>query len=359
MMLRERGTTATIHIPHITHNLRVFKRLHPGRLIAVVKADAYGHGLAHVVPALADCDAFAVATLEEALALRQLAPDKKIILLEGVFNPTEMKTAAAQRLDVVVHQDYQIKLLSGLSAKSGVAAWLKIDSGMHRLGFRRELAPDKITQLTSLPAVKQLRIMAHYATSEQAHCEQTKDQRQLAHDLKSFGLECSFSNTGAVLNQLADPAEWVRVGIGLYGISPLPQGPWGADFGLKPVMQLSAKIIASKRIKAGGLVGYGGHFQAPKDMRIGIVGIGYADGYPWSPHPSQVLVEDQAVAVLGRVSMDMMAIDLSAFSAPMTGAEVLIWGPGMPTEQVAKDLNLIPYALTCGITKRVKFNVVQ
>lgn len=359
MMLRERGTTATIHIQHITHNLRVFRRLHPGRIIAVVKADAYGHGLTHVVPALAECDAFAVATLEEALELRALAPRQKIILLEGVFNPSEMQTAVEQQLDVVVHQDYQIELLSAVTANQVVDVWLKIDSGMHRLGFRYALAPEKIKQVEQLTAVKQTRLMAHYATSEHTGSEQTIEQQQLARDLKQHGLECSFSNTGAVLNQLAEPDEWARVGIGLYGISPLPQGQWGADFGLRPVMHLSAKVIASKRIKAGDLVGYGGHFLAPEDMRIGIVGIGYADGYPWSAHPSQVLVAGQAVAVLGRVSMDMMAIDLTDFSAPMTGAEVLIWGQGMPTEQVAQDLKLIPYALTCGITKRVKFNAVQ
>ncbi len=172
----------------------------------------------------------------------------------------------------------------------------------------------------------------------------------------SAGYEYSFSNTAAVLNNLGFDEEWVRVGIGLYGISPLAKPQWAEYYNLKPVMELTAKIIATKYIKKGVRVGYCGRFVAKEDMRIGIVGIGYADGYPWSELSSSVVVKNSKVSVLGRVSMDMIAIDISQFDEAMTGVEVSMWGELLPIEQVAQDLKLIPYALTCGITDRVKFH---
>ncbi len=356
-MRRERGTQARIHTAHISHNLKQFRRLHPGKIIAVVKADAYGHGLERVVPHLSDCDAFAVATIEEALELRRLEPQKKIILLEGVFNRSEMRTATEQHFDVVVHQDYQIDLLLEAAAGKAPEVWLKIDTGMNRLGFHPDAFTSKLNAIEKTP-IQKVRLMTHYASSESVKSTQTQAQSQLNQWIKSLGYEYSFSNTGAVLNHLAEPQEWARVGIGLYGMSPLAK-QWAKAFDLQPVMHLTAKIIATKKIKAGSQVGYGGTYQASTDMRIGVVGIGYADGYPWSEHPSQVLVRDRMVRVLGRVSMDMMAIDLSVFDQHMTGETVTIWGDQLPIEQVAADLKMIPYALTCGITRRVKYEEIQ
>ena len=355
---RERGTTAYINTSHISHNLNLFKQLHAGNIIAVVKADAYGHGLNYVVPALAACDAFAVATLEEALELRELDANKRIILLEGVFNSYEMNTAIEKQFDLVIHQDYQIKLLQSAHNTAEVDVWVKVDSGMNRLGFHIDELSDKLTQINAIESITAVRLMAHFATSSSVDCAQTQDQISSNTWLKSLGYEYSFSNTGGVLNQLVEQDEWARVGLGLFGISPLRAGKWGRDYGLKPVMHLTAKIIASKFIKAGSQVGYGGHFIAENDMRIGIVGIGYADGYPWSERHSSVMLDDVKAAVIGRVSMDMIAIDLSAFEQNLTGKEVTIWGHNLPIEAVADDLKLIPYTLSCGITKRVKFHAI-
>ena len=356
---RERGTTAFINTTHITHNLNVFKQLHPGKIIAVVKADAYGHGLKHAVPALSACDAFAVATIEEAMELRGLDKDKKILLLEGVFNSYEMDLANEHKFDVVIHQDYQIELLKSAEKTTDIDVWLKVDSGMSRLGFHVDEISDKLTQLNAIKTIGTIRLMSHFAASDNVKCQQPQAQVNCNTWLKTLGYQGSFSNTGAVLNQLSDEHEWARVGLGLFGISPLSTTKQGHAYGLKPVMHLTAKIIASKYIKAGSQVGYGGHYTAKNDMRIGIVGIGYADGYPWSEHNSSVLLNGIKTAVIGRVSMDMIAIDISAFEQNLTGQDVTIWGEGLPIEAVADDLKLIPYTLSCGITKRVKFYAIQ
>ncbi len=355
----ERGTAAYINTSHISHNLNVFKGLHPGKIIAVVKADAYGHGLKNVVPALIDCDAFAVATIEEALALRQLNSEKKIMLLEGVFNDYEMSLAIAHRLDVVIHQDYQVELLKTVPATHDMDVWLKIDSGMNRLGFRLDQLADKLNIIKDIDGMGQIRLMSHFASSDDIHCQQTRSQIKINDQIKTMGYEYSFSNTSAVLNQLNTHEEWCRVGIGLFGISPLGMESYGGDFKLKPAMHLSANIIASKYIKAGEKIGYGGHYTASQNMRIAVVGIGYADGYPWSEHNSAVKVDGLRVAVLGRVSMDMIVIDVSKLKHKLTGKQVTIWGNDLPIEAVAADLKLIPYALICGITKRVKYHVIQ
>lgn len=357
-MYRERGTQAEINTAHISHNIKIFKKLHPGRVIAVVKADAYGHGLSTVVPHLSDCDAFAVATISEALELRNINDNKRIILLEGVFNHDELDLAIEKKFDVVVHQHYQIDLLKAHVRSNEIDAWLKIDTGMGRLGFEPEDAEQQLAQLQQAPVIKQTRIMAHFASADVKYATQTQDQISHNNQLKQLGVEYSFSNTAAVLNELSDDAEWIRVGIGLFGISPLHER-WASEFSLKPVMELTAKLIATKRIKAGSKVGYGGTFVASQDQMIGIVGIGYADGYPWSNNPSHVVIDGCKVAVIGRVSMDMMAVDLSEIESIKTGTVVYIWGEQWPIEAVANELGVIPYTLPCGITKRVKFNDIQ
>jgi len=356
---RERGTTAYIHTNHITHNLNVFKQLHSGKIIAVVKADAYGHRLKHVVPALKACDAFAVATIEEALELRALDEDKKILLLEGVFNSNEMNVAVEKQFDVVVHQDFQIRLLAEVDHLLRLDVWLKIDTGMSRLGFHADEVIEKLAELNSMDQINTIRLMSHFASSEAPKCLQTQGQLELNTWLKTLGLECSFSNTGGVLNKLSDDGEWARVGLGLFGISPLKADAWGNDFDLKPAMHLTAKIIATKTINVGSQVGYGGNFTVENETRIAVLGIGYADGYPWSEHSSFVLIDGIKAPVIGRVSMDMMTIDVSDFKGSLTGKEVTVWGGDLPAESVASDLNLIPYSLVCGIKNRVKKNVVQ
>jgi alanine racemase len=358
MAFRERGTEAVIHTAHLSHNLAQFKQLHTGPIIAVVKADAYGHGLAVAVEHLQQADAFAVATIEEAMAVRQVAPKHRIILLEGVFNQQELLLSIEQRFDVVIHQHYQVALLNQAPASGNLDVWLKIDTGMSRLGFPPAKAEALLQQLNAAKVVNTIRVMSHFASSDHPDSTQTQSQQTQNDWLKSLGYAYSLSNTGAVMNHLSDPSEWTRVGIGLYGISPIPEQT-GSDFKLLPVMELSAKLIATKTIPAGARVGYGGTYVASEDMKIGIVGIGYADGYPWTERQSQVMIHDTLVPVIGRVSMDMLAINLQDMPAARTGDRVLLWGHGLPIEQVAADMQLIPYTLPCGITKRVNFHVIQ
>jgi len=357
-MQRERGTQAVINTNYISHNLNQFKSLHSGKIIAVVKADAYGHGLAAVVPHLTAADAFAVATIEEAVALRAINSDKPIILLEGVFNSAELNTAIENKFHLVVHQIYQLELLRQAQGTKQIDVWLKIDTGMSRLGFSPQEAELHLPSIKGIHSINNLRIMTHFASSDLVDAEQTKQQMAMNDWVKTLGYEYSFSNTAAVLNQLSESTEWVRVGIGLFGISPLSK-QWAASFNLKPVMQLTAKIIAIKKIPQGALVGYGGTYKAKTDMRIGIVGMGYADGYPWSEKQSHVMVGGHKAHIIGRVSMDMMAIDLTDLPQVTTGFSIEAWGENWPIEAVADELGLIPYTLPCGITKRVKFTHVQ
>jgi alanine racemase len=356
-MYPERGTRADIDLSHLVHNIEVFKKRHTGPVIGVVKADAYGHGLARVTDALISCDALAVATIEEAVQLRTYIPDKRIILLEGVFNHTELELAIEKQFDVVVHQYYQLDLILDSDLKtSGVSVWLKVDTGMNRLGFSWQDYPQVLAQLQQTKLIREIRLMAHYAQSDDAGSSQTQRQIERNQILMNHGLDVSFANTGAVLNNLSCPGEWARVGLGLYGISPLPN-QFASDFNLKPVMQLSAKLISIKTVREGESVGYSASFTCPKDMSLGIVGMGYADGYPWSSRHSQVVIRGHYAPVIGRVSMDMLAIDLSVVKQPLIGEPVEIWGDQQPVEQVAQDLHTIPYTLVCGITGRVKFYV--
>lgn len=358
MKIRARGAQATINQQHLRHNVTTFKGMHRGPLVAVVKADAYGHGIEHVVPALGEVDAFAVATIDEAMQLRKLCHDQRIILLEGVFNDAELQLALSQNFDVVVHQKYQLALLDQLKTSDRLSVWLKVDTGMNRLGFELNFVKNTIEPLKNNPAIS-LHVMSHFAQSDQPLAMQTQQQLTANEWLSKLGLPFSFSNTAAVLSGISHPQEWVRVGLGLFGISPTEDST-AADFKLRPVMNLQSRVIATKSIQKGQTVGYGAHFVAQKPIRLAIVGIGYADGYPWSHSQStHVMLNGLVCPVVGRVSMDMLAIDVSAQPETEPGDVVQLWGDVLPVERLAKQLDVIPYALVCGITKRVKFDVIQ
>lgn len=355
-----RGTTATINLLHLRNNLAVFRKYHSGPIIAVVKADAYGHGLSQVVPALHDVEALAVATIEEAQHVRTLTTEQKIILLEGVFNADELQTAVQQRFDVVVHQPFQLDLIRQCRmAGVGLNVWIKVDTGMNRLGFRAENLAEIRQQLQQSEIVDAVMLMTHFADSDHADTTLTVNQF-----IKNQELICSFecfslSNTGAVLNGISHPEEWARLGIGLFGIKQ-PPGQTSMTSGLQPVMQLSANIIAIKNVKAGESIGYVATYTADRDLRMAVVGIGYADGYPWRPNSTaHALIGEHKCPLVGRVSMDMLAVDVSAVEDCAVGDEVILWGPELPTDAVAAELQLIPYVLTCGITRRVKFVYVN
>ncbi len=358
MNVRERGAKAVLKQANLTYNLNQFRKLHPGPITAVVKADAYGHGLEHVIPALNSVDAFAVATIEEALELRALTSKHRIILLEGVFNDEELAVALTQQFDLVVHQEYQIAMVMALPDTKSLNVWLKVDTGMGRLGFTPSQAKHHIKRMMTRAQLS-LHLMSHMAQSDQPLAIQTQQQQKHNEWIKSLGLPYSFSNTAAVLNRLSDANEWVRIGIGLFGVSPLV-GTSGQDFGLKPVMQLQSKIIATKVVDKGCGIGYGAQYVTTREQRIGVVGIGYADGYPWFKKASlQARIAGHYCDVLGRVSMDMLVVDLSEVPEIEAGEDVVLWGEELPVENLAMALDMIPYVLICGISKRVKYRVNQ
>jgi alanine racemase len=357
-----RPTGAVIDLSALRHNLERVRALAPrSRVMAVVKANAYGHGLAVTAQALTGADAFAVASLEEAQVIRRAGLAHPIVLLEGVFGTEELEEAARWNCELVVHDAYQLELIETSSLKGELSVWLKVDSGMNRLGFPLAAAKDAWRRLNAAPAVhKPVRLMTHLASADE-----TSNPKTLA-QIESFAIatsgiqaERSIANSAGILAWPQSHADWVRPGSMLYGASPFPSHT-GADDGLKPVMTMATALIAVKALKKGETVGYGGAFVAPQDMTLGIAAIGYGDGYPRHvPSGTPVLVKGVRVPLIGRVAMDMIALDLHSVPQPAVGDAVVVWGPGLPVEEIARTSGTIPLELLCGVTQRVKTIVVD
>ncbi|MFI4891548.1 MAG: alanine racemase [Steroidobacterales bacterium] len=349
--------SATIDTDALRHNLAVVRRRAPAsRVMAVIKANAYGHGLVTVARALDGADAFAVARVDEGLALRQAGITKPVVLLEGVFEREQLEAAAAANFELVVHIDEQVELLRAAPPGVQFDVWLKLDSGMNRLGLKGPAFAAARAALARLPAVRQpVRLISHFASADD------KDDPATAIQLARFqqateGLPGprSLANSAAMLNVPAALADWVRPGLLLYGVSPL-SGAIGADFGLQPVMTLHSRIIGLKDVSAGERVGYGGAWTAGRPTRLAIAAVGYGDGYPRSvPSGAPVLVGGAQAPLAGRVSMDMIGIDVTDLPrAAELGDPVVLWGPGLPVERIAELAGTIPYELLCGISQRV------
>jgi len=328
--------------------------------MAVIKANAYGHGLVGVARALQEADALAVARLEEAVAIRNAGLENRIVLLEGVFNADQLPLAGALGLDLVVHSPEQVAMVEAASLPRPVSAWLKVDTGMNRLGFRPEAARDAAARLSRCPNVAPgLRFMTHLA------CADERDEAMTARQVASFeaALEGlvggrSIANSAGLLWRADTRADWVRPGIMLYGVSPFAEG-CGADLGLRPAMRLTSSVIAVKDVGAGERVGYGGVWTAARDARIAIVAIGYGDGY--TRHlgsGTPVLVRDRRASLAGRISMDMIAVDVTGIPETRVGDEVVLWGGELPVEELARRAGTIPYELLCGVTQRVGVTLV-
>ncbi len=360
-----RGTTAVIDFDNLRHNFKVLQELSPGKLVLVVKADAYGHGLKQVVQALENVDCFAVATIDEAQIIRQYRPNVKILLLEGFLDKHELKTALQLNLDSVIHQQLQLDMLNETTAHNAhesMNIWLKYDSGMNRLGFTQREYTLAIKSLEKNKCVKELILMSHLASADQRQNPFSALQKQKFLNC-SQGHQLSLSNSSALLNNWAIKDEWCRVGISLFGVSPI-KGRLASDYNLKPVMTLKTNIIAIKSINAGETIGYGQTYLAKTNMKIAIIGIGYGDGYPWSLGVNaSVKLNQQQAKIVGRVSMDMMAIDVTKISNVAVGNSVLIWGKNtngsLPIETVASHAKSIPYVLLCHITSRVHYQYVK
>jgi alanine racemase len=350
------GPCATVDRNALRHNLAQLRRCAPAsRVMAVVKANAYGHGIVPVAKALISADAFGVARLGEALALREAGLGNPIVLLEGVLSIEELDAAAAHGLELVVHSFEQLDMLDAWRPKRRLHVWFKLDTGMNRLGFRLEQFGAAWARLTQSQAVAaRPRLMTHLASADETTTAYTAAQirrfRELADDI---GLERSVANSAGLLAWPEAHLEWVRPGLALYGISPF-DNRWASDLGLQPAMTLSTRLIAIRDVKAGESVGYGGAWRAEHDTRVAIAAMGYGDGYPrHAVNGTPVRLRDQLVPLIGRVSMDMIAVDVSTIADAAVGDPVVLWGEGLPAEDVANYASTIPYELVCAINQRV------
>lgn len=333
----------------------------PGRRVAAaVKADAYGHGLIQVARVL-EADAFAVAAIEEALVLREAGIDRTILLLEGVFEAAELPLCARHGLEVAVHHPEQVRMLELARLERPVRVWLKIDTGMHRLGLEPETTPAVFQRLRDCSSVAPaMGLMSHLARADERDCDYTLRQLQ-TFETATAGLlgERSLANSAGILGWPRTHFDWIRPGIMLYGASPFLD-TLAPDEDLRPVMTFLTRLISIKRLRWGEPVGYGGTWVCPEDMDVGVAAVGYGDGYPrHAPSGTPVLVNGREAALIGRVSMDMITVDLRRRPEARIGDPVLLWGEGLPVERIARAAGTISYTLLCGVTARVKREMVD
>lgn len=351
-----RATQVVIDLAALRHNLARARAAAPGsRVLAAIKANGYGHGMLRVARALEQADGFGVACLAEAMQLREAGIRQPIVLLEGFFGADELEAIARHHFIPAIHDTAQLEWLEQAVLPAPIAVWLKVDSGMHRLGFplaRAQQAWQRLAACRNVSTV--VGCMTHLANADNLNDDFTA--RQLA-DFRQYtaGLpgERSIANSAALLGWPESHAEWVRPGIMLYGVSPLLGGR-GGQHDLKPVMTLRSELIAVNHLKRGEAVGYGGAFVCPEDMAVGVVAAGYGDGYPHHiPNGVPVLVNGRRVPLVGRVSMDMLTVDLRSQPEARPGDPVVLWGEGLPVEEIAEYAGSIPYELLCRVMPRV------
>jgi len=343
----------------LRHNLAMARRYAPqSRVWAVIKANAYGHGSAAVARLLTDADGFAVARVEEGVHLREAGISHPILVLEGMVFADELEAAARHALTLTIHNRAQAELLVSVSRRliSTPSCWLKVDTGMHRLGF----PPAKIRTVIDLlgGAATEARIaglMTHLANADMP--EDPMSARQcsaLQETAKGLDLPLSIGNSAGLIALPSARSAWVRPGIMLYGASPFATG-LGKDLGLMPAMTLQARLIAVQALRRGDAVGYGGAYVCPEAMPVGIIGVGYGDGYPrHAKTGTPVLLNGQRVPLIGRVSMDMIHVDLRTQPQAAVGDRATLWGRGLPVEEIARCAETIPYELLCRIAQRVQ-----
>lgn len=348
--------TASIDLDALQHNFAVVRRHAPhSKIIAVLKANAYGHGLLPVAHALARADAYAVARVEEALVLRANGFTKPILVLGGFFSAEALPLLATHDLQTTIHTREQLALLEQAHLPAPIKVWLKLDTGMNRLGLRAEELPAFIERLTRCKNVVQpFNLMTHFSQSDEQDGPATQLQiaefnRLTAH----LPGERAMANSAGILAWPDSRSDWIRPGIMLYGASPFG-GQLASDHDLRPVMTLKSQLIATRACKQGENVGYGGHWVAHHDTTLGVIAVGYGDGYPrMAPEGTPVLVNGRRVPIVGRVSMDMITVDLGPGAHDKSGDEVTLWGEGLPVEQVAEKIGTIPYELLTRLTARV------
>ena len=351
--------TATVDLSAVRHNLSRVRALAPtSKVMAAIKADGYGHGAVPVAQALAAAgvDAFAVACLEEAVTLRDAGVTTRIALLEGVLSREEAVEAAALGLEIVIHDRWQLELLASLPIDAPLSVWFKLDSGMHRLGFPLSEARSLNAALQAHPNWQLQGWITHLACADDLASPMTRTQIG-AFETAMQGIpgERSIANSAGLIAWPQARVDWVRPGLMLYGASPMP-GQTAADLGLKPAMHVASRLIAVHEVSTGESIGYGATFVCPTTMRVGVVAVGYADGvHRILPTGAPVLIHDTRVPIIGRVSMDMITVDLRSLPQAAVGDPVTLWGAGLPVEEVATWAGTLSYELFCGLTNRVHY----
>lgn len=356
-----RPARINIDLRALRHNYRCLRETHGRRMLAVLKADAYGHGAAGCARALAgSVDGFAVAFGEEASALRAAGVRAPLLVLEGVFTTTELHTAIAEGWWIVVHHEEQLAMIERLASNDArLNVWLKVDSGMHRCGFRPAAVRRAHARLAASGKVLSITLMSHLARADEADHDFTVQQLD-CFEQATAGLPGprSLANSAGILFWPAARRDWGRGGIALYGVDP--SGAPSPTSKLQPVMSVESAIMALREIDAGEALGYGGTFVATRRTRIGLVAFGYADGYPRATLPSTaVAVDGQKVALIGRVSMDMMTVDLTELPTAGVGSRVELWGRQVSVNDVARGAGTIAYELLCNAKRAQRVYVDQ
>ena len=351
--------TATVDLSSIRHNLGVVRQMAPGtRVMAAVKADGYGHGAVPVSRALAAAgvDCLAVACMEEAIRLRQARINTPIAVLEGIISREEAALAVYEELAVVVHDHWQLDILDQLGPQACVTLWFKLDSGMHRLGFPLADVPRLQAVLAAHPGWTLAGWMTHLASADEPDNPFTLEQiARFQTALEGVSGPRSVANSAGLIAWPQARLDWVRPGLALYGASPLPDRPAQA-LGLRPAMTLESRLIAVREFEAGDTIGYSQAYRCPERMPVGVVAVGYADGILRSlPNGTPLQIREKTVPMAGRVSMDMVTVDLRTCPRAAVGDPVRLWGAGLPAETIAAHAGTIAYELFCGLTQRVRF----
>jgi len=350
---------ALIDLGALRNNCDVVRRLvgNDCQILAMIKADAYGHGLLKVADALSEVDALGVANLDEALLLRQRNIKTPVIVMSGFLSQEELSLFPENNLAAVVHHDAQLALLEKVSLQTPLAVWLKIDTGMHRLGFSPDNVNTVVKRLKRCASVQaDFGLMTHLADADNVDRQFTQAQLSEFFEVtQSLSQLKSIANSAGILAYRESFQDMVRPGIMLYGVSPFSDRV-GLDDHLQPVMHLTSQVIATKDLKQGDKVGYGCTWESPEDMRIAVVGIGYGDGYPrHAKNGTPVLINGVRCPLVGRVSMDMITVDLRHQPDVSVGDEVVLWGRGLPVETIAAAADTIAYELLCQLTRRIAF----
>jgi alanine racemase len=345
LMMHSRHTRIVIDLEAIRFNYQYLKNIAiDSKVIAVIKADAYGHGSVEVARALPSADAFAVATVAEAMLLRQAGIQQKILVLGGPVNDKEMQLCFAHRLDPVVHQLWQIELLQGHKDQHPIDVWVKFNSGMGRLGFSTHHMDKVIERLNNIAAVDEVRLMTHLANADDVEDLQSGEQIERVTQLGLDDYEWGIANSAGILGWPVSQRRWVRAGIALYGSDPLLEQSHAAV--LKPAMHFKSEIIAINTRKQGERIGYSGLYICQDDQQIAVVGAGYADGYPRHLMNGYVTIDGVKADIVGRISMDMITIDVTGLDVK-PGDEVTLWGADPLASDIARFSETIPYELFC------------